>query len=35
MMKIMDLKVLRMKKVILKYGIPILSMHQAGEIWRK
>ena len=30
---VLDLKVIRMKKVMIKYGTVILSPEQAGEIW--
>ena len=30
---VLDLKVIRMKKVMIKYGRIILSPEQAGEIW--
>jgi len=32
---ILDLKIVRMKKVMTKYETPILSVQQAEEIWRR
>jgi hypothetical protein len=32
---ILDLKIVRMKKVMAKYETPILSVQQAEEIWRR